>query len=73
MNPTDNDIWLQVIYDDLSPIDKKIFEYALGYNGKSVLSNQQIAAKLGRSPGAISQRKLLIQKMIDQESDLSPF
>ena len=73
VNQRDNDIWLQIVYDDLPAIDKKIFEYTLGYNGKQVLSNQEIAAKLGRSPGAISQRKLLIQRMLDQEAGLSPF
>lgn len=69
----DSDTWLRVIYDDLGPTDKKIMEWTLGYNGRSVLSNQEIARKLSRSPGLISQRKKLIQQALDEEPELSPF
>ncbi len=65
--------WLQVVYDDLGPFDKKIMEWTMGLNGHPVLSNQQIAMKLKRSPGAISQRKAMIQKMMDEEQEISPF
>ena len=66
-------LWTQIVYDDLSPIDQKIMEHALGLNGQERLSNQAIAAKLGRSPGAITQRKARIQQLLDRESELSPF
>jgi hypothetical protein len=65
--------WVQVVYDDLGPLDQKIMEWTLGLNGRGKLSNQEIARKLNRSPGAISQRKALIQKMLDDEQELSPF
>ena len=65
--------WLQVIYDDLGPYDKKVFEHTLGWNNQPTLPNQEIAAKLRRSPGWVSQRKLIIQRAIDQEQELSPF
>jgi len=65
--------WVQVVYDDLGPLDKKIMEWTLGLNGQPRLSNQEIALRLKRSPGAISQRKALIQQMLDEEQDLSPF
>ena len=70
---SDSDVWLQTIYDDLSPMDQKVFEWTLGWNGHRSLSNQEIARKLGRSPGAISQRKLQIQKLIDAEADVSAY
>jgi DNA-directed RNA polymerase specialized sigma subunit len=68
-----SDAWIQLIYDDLDPIDQNIMEYSLGLNGQPVLSNQEIAVKLKRSPGAISQRKQRIQMLLNQEDELSPF
>jgi DNA-directed RNA polymerase specialized sigma subunit len=67
------DAWVAIVYDDLPPIDKKILEWTIGMNGHPVLSNLEIAKALGRSPGAISQRKARIQQMLNQEQDLSPF
>lgn len=67
------DLWLQIVHQDLNPLDQKILEFSLGMNGQPRLSNQEIARKLGRSPGAISQRKLRIQQLLDQEQELSPF
>lgn len=67
------DAWFEVVYDGLSPIDKKIMEWSLGMHGREKLSNQEIANKLSRSPGAISQRKAKIQHIIRQEESLSPF
>lgn len=66
-------LWAEIVYQDLSPIDQKIMEFSLGMRGQSKLSNQEIARKLGRSPGAITQRKMKIQQLLDQEQDLSPF
>lgn len=68
-----SDLWLQVVHQDLNPLDQRILELSLGMHGNPKLSNHEIAAKLGRSPGAISQRKIRIQKLLDQEQDLSPF
>lgn len=65
--------WHQIIYDELSPFDKKIMELSLGLNGRQVLQNQAIAQKLGRSPGLISQRKAFIQQLLNQEEELNPF
>jgi len=65
--------WHGLVYDDLSTQDRKIMEYAFGLNGRRPMSNLDIAAKLGRSPGLISQRKLFIQQLLDQEQELSPF
>lgn len=65
--------WVRIVYQDLNPLDQKIMELTLGLNGHKKLSNQEIAKQLSRSPGAITQRKLRIQKKLDQEQDLSPF
>lgn len=65
--------WLEVVYDGLPPIDQKIMEWSLGLHGREKLSNREIAEKLNRSAGAISQRKAKIQQVIRQEESLSPF
>jgi DNA-directed RNA polymerase specialized sigma subunit len=65
--------WLEVVYDSLAPMDQKIMEFSMGLHGRKELSNQEIAKKLKRTPGAISQRKKKIQEIIRQEEDLSPF
>ena len=66
-------VWLEIVYEDLEPLDQKIMEYSLGMNSHPKLSNQEIARKLNRSPGAITQRKAKIQQLLDQEQTLSPF
>jgi len=65
--------WTQLVYDDLDPYHQQIMEHTLGMNGRRPISNAQLAAKLGRSPGAISQAKARIQALLDQGEDLSPF
>ena len=66
-------LWTEIVYQDLNPLDQKIMELSLGMRGNKKLSNAEIASKLGRSPGAITQRKTRIQKLLDQEQQLSPF
>lgn len=66
-------LWHQIVYDDLDPYHKKIMEHTLGMNGRPILPNHELARKLRRSPGAISQAKGRIQKMLDEEQELSPF
>lgn len=65
--------WLNVIYDELDPYHKKIMELSYGVGGRPPLANHEIARRLNRSPGAISQGKARIQAMLDEESALSPF
>jgi hypothetical protein len=67
-----SDTWTQIVYNDLGSTDQRILEHTLGLHGRSKLSNQEIAAKLGLSPGAISQRKAKIQKLLDEEQGISP-
>lgn len=65
--------WQELVYDELDDHHKKVMEYAFGLNGRRPLPNQEIAAKMNRSPGAISQAKARIQAMLDEEYELSPF
>lgn len=53
-------------YDDLGdPLNRKILEWTTGMNGQQRLSNQDIAARLGITPSAVTQRKKTIQAKID--------
>lgn len=64
--------WLDLVYEDLpNEEDRSIMEWTLGMRGRRKMSNQDIARKLGKSPGHVSQRKALIQALIDRESDFA--
>jgi hypothetical protein len=67
------DLWVDVVYSELDPYHQKVMELALGLGGRRPLANQDIARKLKKSPGAISQAKLRIQKMLDEGEELNPF
>jgi len=68
-----DDAWADMVYYDLGDTDRTIMEYTLGLRGAPVLSNVDLAAKLGVSPGAVSQRKAKIQAMLDARSEMDPF
>ena len=57
--------YFDYVYRSVSPQDKLIMQYTSGF-GKPVLSNNQIAAKLKLSPGAVSQHKARLQAMLAQ-------
>ena len=61
------DAWQTMIYYDLGKTDRAIMDYTLGLRGAPQLSNQALASRLGLSPGAISQRKAKIQKLLDSQ------
>lgn len=62
--------WHNLVYNDLDPRDQIIMEHTFGMHGKPVLSNQEIARRIGISPGAISQRRAKIQAKLDLREDL---
>lgn len=65
--------YLNLVYSDLDPVNQKIMEWTLGMNGRRPISNQAIAAKLRISPGAVSQRKASIQRMIETQQSSGIF
>jgi hypothetical protein len=67
------DLWTRIVYQDLAPLDQRIMELTLGLHGNQKLSNSEVAKRVGRSPGAITQRKMRIQQLLDQEQQYSPF
>lgn len=63
---------VDLVYPDLDPLNQKILEWTLGLHGRPVLSNQEIARRLRLTPGAISQRKLRLQQLLDEAADYLP-
>jgi DNA-directed RNA polymerase specialized sigma subunit len=64
---------VELVYHDVDPVGQKILEGSLGLFGKPVLSNQDLARRLRLSPGAISQRKALLQQKLDEAQDFNLF
>ena len=68
---------IELLYHDLDPTSQKILEHshpavaeAFGF---PLLNNQRLAAKLRLSPSAVSQRKLVLQKKLDEAQDMNLF
>lgn len=72
VNAPENDAWLPLLYDDLSDTDKIIFEHTVGWQGKPKLGTGQLAERLRVTPGRVSQRKLEIQRQLDQMQEYMP-
>lgn len=64
---------MDIVYDELDPYHKKVMEHSMGLHGRRPLQNQDIARKMNRSPGAISQAKQRIQAKMDEMHELNPF
>jgi DNA-directed RNA polymerase specialized sigma subunit len=60
------DVWLEYIHHDSSPVDQKILEWKTGYNGKQIITTQEIAKRLGLSPSAVSQRASRMARRISE-------
>lgn len=63
------DAWMELVYHDAGPSDQLILEHTLGLHGQPILENQALAAKLGVSPGAVSQRKAKLQGLLDKREE----
>lgn len=57
---------LDTMYPSLSPTEQVILDHRLGYNGKPLLSNTQVAAKLKISPGRVSQLTTGLAAKLDE-------
>jgi len=53
------------LFFDLSPEEKRLFEYATGYNRSSKLNNTEIMKKMGLSQAQLSYKKTLLRKKIE--------
>jgi DNA-directed RNA polymerase specialized sigma subunit len=55
---------VEAVYDSSDERDKAILDMKMGRNKKPAISNQEIAMRLGVSPGLVSQRSLELAKSI---------
>jgi DNA-directed RNA polymerase specialized sigma subunit len=62
----DTNHWIHFVYHDLPPQDKLIFEHKTGYAGKAILSDKEIAEKLGIPATTIAHRVRLITNKINE-------
>lgn len=60
---------VDLVYYDLDPKDKQIFEHSTGYSGKPILSNKDLCNKTGLTQGQLSYRK---RKIIDKFNQINP-
>jgi DNA-directed RNA polymerase specialized sigma subunit len=65
------EIWLNYVYHDLAPIDRRILDWKLGRNEQPVLRNVEIARRLDMSPSAITQRTARIQQKLLAGTEVS--
>lgn len=49
-------LWTDYVYNDLDSVGRKIIDMKLGRNGRTQMSNEEIAAKLKMSPVEVSNR-----------------
>ena len=63
----DLSLWERMVYDELSPRDKVIYDYTLGTHGTPKMAADRLADKLGITASAVSQRKAAIQQQLDQQ------
>lgn len=66
VDDTQNDEWLHMVYHDLSPTDKIIFEHKIGFGGKKKLTNEEIAKKIKTSASTVNHRANFIAEMISK-------
>jgi hypothetical protein len=63
-SPSDDAHLIDFVYNDLSPMQKTIFQHTTGYSGAPVLSNPELMKKLKLSQGQLSyQKRLLVNKV----------
>jgi DNA-directed RNA polymerase specialized sigma subunit len=59
-------VWMEYVHHDSNPIDQKILEWKTGYNGKEIVSTQEIAKRLRITPSAVSQRAARMAKRMNE-------
>lgn len=64
-------MWLDYVYFELDPIDKKIYEWSAGYKGSERLPKKEIARRLRISAPAVSKRINKILAKIEEGQELN--
>lgn len=66
-------ILAEYVRSELNPQDQLLLDHATGHNGQAKLSGRELAAKLGVTPSAVSQRLARIQSRFRALEDLRLF
>ena len=61
--------WREMVYSELGPRDKLIFDLKTGRNGRVPMGVTEIAAKLKITPGAVSQRLATVDRRLTEGID----
>lgn len=61
-------LWIESLHGELSPIDQKIMEWSVGWHGEPVLDKTEMAHRLGISSAAVSQRSKRIADRVQEGS-----
>jgi DNA-directed RNA polymerase sigma subunit (sigma70/sigma32) len=56
----------EMLHEELPERDQKILEWSLGLHGSNPISNLEISSRLGVTPGAVSQRKAILQRRLEE-------
>jgi DNA-directed RNA polymerase specialized sigma subunit len=64
-------MWLDYVYFELDPIEKKIYKLSTGYKGSEKLPKKEIARQLNISAPAVSKRINKILKKIEEGQELN--
>jgi DNA-directed RNA polymerase specialized sigma subunit len=67
MGRTDSDTMVDLVYHDLNPVQKKIFEHTTGYAGAPILSGSALMKNLNITQGQLSYEK---RKIVDRVKKL---
>jgi len=65
------DMWLDYVYEELDPIDKKVYEWSTGYGGVEKIPKAEIAQRLKISAPAVSKRINKIVAKIEEGQELN--
>ncbi len=63
------DVWTDYVYYDVDDVNKKIMEWAMGYNATPIISKSQIARNLNITPAAVSSRIATISRKMEKGLD----
>jgi DNA-directed RNA polymerase specialized sigma subunit len=65
------EIWASYVYEELDPVDKKIYEWSTGYCGTKQIAKSEMAQRLRITPAAVSSRISKILKKLKEGESLN--
>lgn len=63
------DMWEEMVYHDLTPVQRVVFEGRTGFNGKKRKSVEELARELGVSIGTVSKQAKVIANLLNNRPE----